>query len=418
MSTPEASSSDSSEPETERDDEAFGNGAFGDGNRLPDTVRTVELGGRTLHLVGTAHVSPKSVEDVERTLDLVEPDTVAVELCAARHQTLTDRENWRKLDIYQVLREGKAALLLSSLVMSGFQRRIAESLGVEPGAEMMAAVNWAGVQDRRLELVDRDIQTTLKRTWGRLGLWSKMKTLFQMVGGLFVAGDIDEQTIEELKEEGALEGMLEGMARALPTVKETLIDERDLYMAQKFRETEGETVVAVVGAGHVPGLVTALEEDRDLAPLETIPRPSWLPRLLKWGIPLAIIALIAYGFYRGGAEQSLDSIVIWFLVNGSLAALGSALALGHPITVISAFLAAPLTSLNPMVAAGWVAGLVQAWVKKPTVQDLEDLPTAITTVRGFWKNPVSRVLLVVILANLGSTLGTLIGGSWIAANTL
>ncbi len=389
---------------------------------LPSTCKLIDLEvdgvERQIALVGTAHVSKSSVEDVRRTIEIFEPDTVCIELCEGRYRNIIDKEAWKQLDIFKVLKEGKAPLLLSSLVMTSFQRRIADALGVEPGAEMVEGIKLAEARGAELVLADRDIQVTLRRTWGGLGLWQKLKMISQMIGGLFIADDIDEETIEKLKEEEELAGMLESLAEAFPQVKGTLIDERDLYLAQKIREAPGKRIVAVVGAGHSPGITKHIHSDHDLAPTLEIPKPSWVPKFLKWAIPAAVIGLIAYGFFRGGVDESMGSIAVWFLVNGTLSAAGTALALGHPLTVLSAFVAAPLTSLNPMVAAGWVAGLVQAWIKRPTVADLEDLPSAITSVKGFWTNPVSRVLLVVVLANLGSTLGTVIGGGWIAARAL
>ncbi|MEM6702568.1 MAG: TraB/GumN family protein [Acidobacteriota bacterium] len=385
---------------------------------LPKAVHTVTLGARTVHLVGTAHVSAESVEDVRQTLEATLPDTVCVELCEARFANIRDRDNWRKLDIFKILKEGKAALLLSSLVMTSFQKRIADELGVAPGAEMTEAIRISDERDLRLVLADRDIQTTLRRTWARLGFFARLKMVGQLVASLFAGGEIDKESIEQLKEEDQLSDMLEGLAKAFPSVKSTLIDERDTYLAQKVRDAGGETIVAVVGAGHVPGILAQIDEVQSLAPLDEVPPPSVWGKVIAWGIPALILGLFAYGFVRGGAEQSLASLNIWFLVNGAFSALGTACALGHPLAIVSAFVAAPLTSLNPFVAAGWVAGLVQAWVKRPKVADLEALPEDITSVRGFFRNPVSRILLVVVLANLGSTLGTVVAGSWIAASTL
>lgn len=397
-------------------------GELRDLSQLPKTVKLIDLEvdgvQRQVALVGTAHVSKSSVDDVRQAVETFDPDTICVELCEGRYRNIVDKAAWKELDIFKVLKEGKAPLLLSSLVMSSFQRRIADALGVEPGAEMVEGIRLAKERDSELVLADRDIQITLRRTWGGLGFWQRLKMLSQMVGGLFLADDIDEETIEQLKEEEQLEGMLESLAEAFPQVKGTLIDERDLFLAQKIREAPGKRIVAVVGAGHSPGITQHIHQEQDLGPTLELPKPSWVPKFLKWAIPVAVIGLLGYGFVRGGIEESLGSVAVWFLVNGALSALGAAAALGHPITVLSAFLAAPLTSLNPLVAAGWVAGLVQAWIKRPTVQDLEDLPTAITSVKGFWTNPVSRVLLVVVLANLGSTLGTVIGGSWVAARSL
>jgi pheromone shutdown-related protein TraB len=392
---------------------------------LPKTARTLSLGdGRTLVLVGTAHVSKRSVEDVAAVIDAVDPDGVCVELDAARHRNLVDPESWRRLDIFKVLREGKAALLLSSLVMASFQRRIAKELGVEPGAEMLEAVRRAEARAVPVHLIDRDIQVTFRRTWARLGFWGKLKMSMQLLGSLFAAADeIDEETIERLKEED-LGGMLETLAEAFPQVKSTLIDERDLYLAEKIHRAPGARLVAVVGAGHVPGMVARLEElerggaPRDLVELETSPPPSLLPRILQWLIPASIVALLLLGFLRGGLEDSATSIALWVGITGASAALGAAAAFGHPISVVTAFAAAPFTSLHPLLASGWVAGLVQAWVKRPRVGDLEALPDDITTLRGFWRNPLCRILLVVALTNLAGSIGTFVAGSFIAARTL
>ncbi len=385
---------------------------------LPPAVSHIELDGRNIYLVGTAHVSKSSVCDVESTIAAVQPDTVCVELCEPRYQNLSNPESWRNVNILEVLRKGKATLLLSSLIMSSFQRRIADQLGVVPGAEMLAAIERARDIDANLVLVDRSIEVTLKRTGARLSFWTKMKLLAQLLTGLVVGEEIDAEQIEQLKEKEHLADALQLMANEFPQAKETLIDERDTYLAQKLRDAGGQTIVAVVGAGHVAGIHSKIRTPHDLAPLDEVPPPSTSGRILKWLIPGAIIGLFAYGFATGDAATSRESLLLWFLINGGLSAAGAAAALGHPLTIVSAFVAAPLTSLNPLVAAGWVAGLVQAWIKKPTVRDLEDLPQAITTVKGFWHNAVTRVLLVVVLANLGSTLGTLIAGSWIAARVL
>ncbi|OQY28129.1 MAG: conjugal transfer protein TraB [Candidatus Cloacimonetes bacterium 4572_55] len=386
---------------------------------LPETVKKIDVLGKVIYLVGTAHVSKQSVEDVKQTILKVEPDTVCVELCQSRYENLTDPDRWGKMDIVKVIRGGKAMLLLSSLIMTSFQRQIGKKLGVTPGAEMMEGVNMAKEIGAELVLADRDVQTTLKRTWAHLSLWSKFKMLFQMLGGLFVSKeDIDEETVEELKKEQHLTDAMQMVGESFPNVKKYLIDERDTYLAQKIREVKGNRVVAIVGAGHVSGIIKDIKRDHDLSQFREIPPPSILPRILKWAIPILIVGLIAYGFIVGGAEKSMESIYIWIGVNGALSALGAALAIGHPLTILSAFIAAPLTSINPMIAAGWVSGLVQAWVKKPTVKDLNDLPDDILTLRGFWLNPVSRILLVASLSNLGSMFGTFIAGSWIAAKII
>ena len=382
---------------------------------LPASVRRLELDEREVFLVGTAHVSPQSVRDTKEAIETLEPDTVCVELCEARYQNLENQDSWRKLDIFQVLREGKAALLLSSFLMHSFQRRIAQRFGIEPGAEMREAIARARERGARLELIDRDIQISLKRTWSSLGFWQRTKVMTQLVGSAFVGDDLKEEDIEKLKDTGNLTDLMSALAEALPSVKDTLIDERDAYMAEKLRQSAGPRTVAVVGAGHLPGITGLADAECDLEELEMVPEPPLWPRIIKWALPIVIIALLAYGFIQGGAERGVESIYLWILINGSLSALGAAIALGHPLTILSAFAAAPLTSLNPFIAAGWVAGLVQALLRRPLVADMENLADSLGSARGFWSNRLTRVLLVVVLSNLGSVLGTAVALPWIAA---
>ena len=385
---------------------------------LPRTVHRLEVAGKRVYLVGTAHVSQSSVEDVRATIEQIRPDSVCVELCQPRYESLTNPEAWRKLDIVSVLREGKAHLLLGSLIMTAFQRRIASRLGVRPGAEMLEAIAAAREVGAELVLADRRIEITLKRTGARLGFWTKTKILAQLLTGLFVPEEIDAEQIEQLKEEAELADALAALAREFPDAKETLIDERDRYLAARIREAPGETVVAVVGAGHVEGIRREIQRPGPIDDLDTVPRPGLVSLVLKWAIPLSIVALFVYGFFSGGAARWQASILTWVLITGSLSAAGALAALGHPLTILSAFAAAPLTTLHPLLAAGWFAGLVQAWIKSPTVEDLETLPDAITSLGGFWRHTVTRILLVVALTNLGASLGTFLAGALIAARTL
>ena len=382
---------------------------------LPDTVCHISIMDKDIYLVGTAHVSQKSVTEVIETIQALKPDTVAIELCPPRHQAMTRREHWEQMDIVKVIKEKKAIFLLTQLILSSFYRRLGKQLGVQPGAEMMAGITEAEAIGAELVLADRPIDITLKRVWGFLGWWQKMKMIFHLLAGVLFSEEIDKEMIEEMLEKDQLETLLTEFTAGFPEVKRRLIDERDIFLAQKLRQAPGKCIVGVVGAGHVKGIVKEIEKETPLDPiLELPPKSSWL-NVIKWGIPALIISMIIAGFFVGGGQHTLESIYIWLLVNGILAAIGAAVACGHPLTILSAFLAAPLTSLNPMVAAGFVSGLVQAWIKKPTVGDLEALPVAITTIKGFWHNPVSRILLVVALSNLGSAIGTFVSGSWIAA---
>jgi len=387
-------------------------------NKLPERVSHITLGDKFVYLVGTAHVSQQSVEDVRNTICQVKPDTVCVELCQGRYDTLTKKDVWKKMDIFRIIKQKKTTILLAQLIMSSFYRRLGEKLGIQPGAEMLEAIDLANKTNAQLVLADRDIQITLKRVWGYLGLWNKLKLMMHIVTGIFISEKIDAELIEKIKQQDQLEAVMAEFAEKFPEIKKRLLDERDIYLAQKIRQALGNRIVAVVGAGHVDGIKKHINTDHNLEELMQLPPKSTWPTILKWGIPLAIVALLAIGFFKRGAEHSLHSIYIWVLVTGGLSALGAALALAHPLTILAAFLAAPLTTLHPMLAAGWFAALMEAWLKRPTVADFEDLPNATATLKGFWTNPVTKILLIAALSNLGSAAGTFIAGSWLAARSL
>jgi pheromone shutdown-related protein TraB len=385
---------------------------------LPERTTHIRVDDRDIYLVGTAHISRESVEDVRTTIEAVHPDSVCVELCKARHQAMTQTDNWRKMDVFKVVRQKKAVFLLAQLMLSSFYRRLGEKLGVQPGAEMLEGVRLAEQTGAELVLADRDIEITLKRVWGFLGFFSKLKLVMHfLMSLLFVHEEIDEEMIERLKKQDQLEAAMAELAEQYPQIKTRLIDERDTYLAERIRTAPGKTVVAVVGAGHVDGIREQVHQPQSLEELRQIPRRPLWPTLVKWGIPLLVLGFIAYGF-RKGVSHGVESIYIWVLVNGIFSAAGAALAFAHPLAVVTAFLAAPLTSLNPMLAAGWFAGIAQALIKKPQVSNLEDLPEAIRTWKGFWTNPVTRILLVVALANIGSVIGTWVGGIWIGARSV
>ena len=381
----------------------------------PSGVRTVTLEGRTFHLLGTAHVSAKSVEDVRAAAAALRPDDIAIELCQPRYDGMRSRQAWRETDLFRVIREKKTAFLLAQLLLQSFYRRLGKHLEIQPGAEMMAAADCAQASGARLALVDRRIDLTLKRVWRHLSFWNKCRLGFSLFASLFADEKVDAADIESLKDSDRLDAMLEELGRAYPAVKTYLLDERDVYLAQKLRRLPGPVVLAVVGAGHVEGIVRSIREEIPLEPLETLPPPSRWSKIWPWLLPAAVVALVAWSFWAKGLQRGIDSIVVWTAVNAAAAALGALAALAHPLTVLAAAVAAPFTSLNPAIAAGWVAGLVETWLRPPVVADFESLPGALETFRSFWRNPVIRILLVVVLVNLGSTLGTLVAIPWIAA---
>ena len=373
-----------------------------------DVIHHLELGDKKFILVGTAHVSRESAQQVGQLIMEERPDTVCVELCQSRYQSMRQKERWQETDIIKVIKEKKSFLLLSNLLLASFQKRIAKKLDINPGAEMIKAIETAEAVGAKIHLADRDIRTTLARTWRAMGLWSKIKLMFQLILSLGEVEEIKEEDIEKMKQEDVLESLLAEVGKSLPILKNILIDERDQYLADKIKNAPGQKIVAVVGAGHVQGIKKYWNTDINIQALEQLPPKKKSTGILKWLIPGAILGMILAGFFWGGAKAGKDMLVWWIAANAILAGLGSMMALAHPATIISSMLAAPLTSLNPMIAAGWVSGLVEAFSRKPKVKDLETLPEDILSVRGFWRNKVTRILLVVVFTNLGSSIGTFV----------
>ncbi|MFP4085930.1 MAG: TraB/GumN family protein [Desulfobacteraceae bacterium] len=364
--------------------------------------------GKQIVLLGTAHVSRESADLVARVIDEEAPDTVCVELCESRYQAMTQKNRWENTDLIKVIREKKAFLLLSNLMLAAFQKKIGNKLGIKPGEEMLRAVQRAEALGAEVRLCDRDIRITLARAWRLMGLWTKMKLLVQLITSTVGASTIEEADIEELKKKDVLETLLMEMGDLLPELRQVLIDERDQYLAEKMRRAPGKKIVAVVGAGHVPGIQKQWNRPVDLEALEILPPGSKLLPFCKWGIPLLVACVIGVGFYMAGADAGAHMIKWWVLANAVCAGLGAAAALAHPLTILSAIVASPITSLNPMIAAGWVAGLTETFLGKPKVRDFERLPEDIASPKGFWKNKITRILLIVVFTNMGSSLGAFV----------
>jgi pheromone shutdown-related protein TraB len=374
----------------------------------PNNIHRLGFEDKEIILLGTAHVSKESVRLVAHVIESEKPDTVCVELCEARFQSIRQKDKWLDKDIVKVIKEKKSFLLLSNLLLASFQKRIAEKFDIEAGEEMITAIEAGEAAGAGIHLADRNIRITLTKTWRVMGLWDKIKLLFQLILSMGKIDEISEEDIEKMKQEDVLETLLADVGKSLPALKDILIDERDQYLTHKIRTAPGNKIVAVVGAGHVPGIKKYWNQEIDFETLEQIPPKGKTSAILKWIIPMAILVLFAVGFYHGGANTGTDMITWWVMANGILAGLGAIIALAHPLTILSSVLAAPLTSLNPMIAAGWVAGLVEAFSRKPKVRDFEKLPEDILSIRGFWKNKITRILLVVVFTNLGSSLGTFV----------
>jgi pheromone shutdown-related protein TraB len=384
----------------------------------PHQILTVN--GKDVVILGTAHVSQTSVDKVNELLDTNEFDTVAVELDDMRFEAITNPNRYQNMDLIEIIKKRQTSMIAVNLALSAYQNRLAEQLGVRPGAEMVAAIDQANEKDFKIWKIDRNIRTTMKRAWRNMKFLDKFSMLFSF-GGFFEKEEITAEEIEKLKSGDVLESTFSDFADESQPIYESLIHERDQYMAAKVlkltKEEDSKTVLAVIGAGHLKGMTQAIEDSIDPEPtiesLDVIPPGGkWLKRL-PWIITGVILTGFAIGFYRS-PELGFDLIKTWVLFNGVLAAVGAAVARAHPITIISAFLAAPITSLNPAVAAGMVAALVEAYLRKPKVKDFESLQNDATELKGWWKNPVTRILLVFILTNLGSALGTWISGFKIA----
>jgi len=373
-----------------------------------DNIHRLNFKDKEIILLGTAHISRESTELVSSVIEEEKPDCVCVELCQSRYQTIRQRDKWEKMDIIKVIKDKKAFLLLSNLLLASFQKRMARKFNLKAGEEMIKAIEKAEATGAKIHLADRDISITLSRTWRIMGFWDKIKILFQFVLSLGGIEEISEEEIEKMKQQDVLQVILADIEKSLPVLRNILIDERDQYLAYNIKTAPGEKIVAVVGAGHVSGIKKHWNAEIDLKALEEIPPKSLTSRLIKWIIPLGILFLFIFGFFWGGYDTGTNMITWWVMANGLLAGIGAIIALAHPLTVLSSILAAPLTSLNPMIAAGWVSGLVEAVSRKPKVKDFESLPEDILSIKGFWKNKVTRILLVVIFTNLGSTLGTFV----------
>ena len=381
---------------------------------MNQTLKCITGNNREIILLGTAHISKESIEDVERCIRNEVPDCVCVELDEQRYKALTNEKQWQELDIIAVLKSGKGFLLLANLVLAAFQKRIGADIGVKPGDEMKAAITVADELSIKTELVDRPIHITLKRAWAKNKIWGKSKLLATLLSSAFSTEKLTAEEIEALKDKSEMDGMMAEMAAYLPQVKEVLIDERDRYLATKIWNAEGKKLVAVLGAGHLEGTAAYLEKlqsgsvSNDLTDIADVPPKSGLAKASGWIFPALIVLLIAGGFLKGGVAASGALLIRWLLWNGSLAALGTLIALGHPLSIIIGFLGAPLATLNPFIGVGLFTGIVQAWIRKPQVSDMENLTADVTTIRGWYKNKIAHILLIFFLSSLGGAIGNFI----------
>jgi pheromone shutdown-related protein TraB len=379
---------------------------------MSDTVTRLTFGDKEYVLVGTAHVSSASIEEVKAVIRAERPDTVGVEIDPGRYKSLSEPQNWQKLDIFQVLRDKKGFLLMANLALSTFQKRIGVDLETKPGQEMLAAVEVAAEVGAASVFIDREVQVTLRRAWRKSSLMGKNKLLALLFGSVFNDEKVDAGKIEDLKKKNELEGMMDELAKELPTVKKVLIDERDQYLATSLFQASGKKLVAVVGAGHVPGMVRWLEDlhagkaQADLTEISTVPPPSWWSRVWPYLIPLAFFGILVSGFVTQGWDAFQKILLTVAITTSGFAALGSILALAHPVTILVAIVAAPFAAFfHPLVHVAYFTGFSEAALRRPRVSDLEHIADDAMKFTGYYKNRLLRILLVVLLSTVGATIG-------------
>jgi len=383
---------------------------------MTENISRLYINGKEIILIPTAHVSKESAELVKRVIQEEAPDSICIELDEKRYENIRNPKAWEQTDIIKVIKTKRVGFMIANLALSSYQKKMAEKLGTTVGGEMLQGIESARETGATLVLADRDIQTTFLRIWRKLNLWEKCKLIVSI---FFTFDDEEEEltedTLRELLDGDMLGGMLADMKKEFPKIGNVLISERDQYLSQKIKNAPGDKVVAILGGAHVPGVEQEIQKDMDTQSLTEIPKKSPIAKIIGWAIPIFIIGLLIYGFVTG-FQTGLEQLSSWVLWNSTLAGLFTLLALGHPLSILTSIVAAPFSSLNPFVAVGWFSGLVQSFIQKPTVHDLHMIQDDILSFKGLFRNRVLKIFLVVIMANLGSTIGTFVAGADIIRN--
>ncbi len=381
--------------------------------KISDTYHRITFSdGSQLFLVGTAHVSSSSVDQVRAAIEEEDPDTICIELDSGRLQS--KQSSWQNQDIRKVFKEKKGFLLLANTALASFQKRLGAQTGISPGDELLGAVSLAKAKGIPISLCDRDIQTTFRRAWAKSGLWNKCKLLATLISTAFSDEKISEEDLEELKKQETLENMLNEMAKELPSIKEVLIDERDIYLATKMFTAPGRKKVGVIGAGHTKGILSALEKLDSGEKLKTteelceIPESGHLGTVMSFLIPLMIVALVVYGIVANGWSQGITTFLYWIAVNAGCTFIATAAALAHPLNILACSVTAPFFALNPVLGVGMLGGILEATFRKPKVKDFQDLNDDATVFRGWYRNRILHCLLVFFFSSLGSVIGTFV----------
>lgn len=382
---------------------------------MEEAIVRLELGQKEIILIGTAHVSNESVEQVRRVISEEKPERVCVEMDKGRFANMRDEKSWSKMDIFKILAEKKGLFMLASLVLSSFQKKIGLGVGIKPGQEMLEAINICESLDIPYSLSDREVQVTLRRAWGKAGFWDKNKLLASLIASVFSKEELSEEEIEKMKNKNALQNMMEDLGEYLPKVKGVLIDERDRYLATNIYKQKANKIVAVIGAGHMSGIVECLHKlqdeklTTDLSDIEVIPPKGILSKVLPFIVPAAVLGLFVYGFIDKGAEMTLNMAIAWVIANGAGGLIGGVLALAHPFTILAGAISAPVTSVNPAFGVGFVTGPLEAYLRKPTVGDLEELQRGLKGFFSYYKNRFTHAIVVLMFTTIGSLVGTALG---------
>ncbi len=365
-------------------------------------------------LVGTAHISKDSVEEVKEVIEEFKPDIVAVELCQRRYDAITKKDKWENTPVSQLIKGNNAYLLLAQTFLASIQRKLGKEYGIEPGSEMIAAMKEAKQHNLDVALVDRDISVTLKRAWRKMGFREKFRLAWEFLKAIvgYDEEEMEELDLKELMNQDVISTLMEEFKEIAPSVADVLIHERDQYIAKKILdESKKGKVVAVVGAGHLKGIQKHLKKgkiDIDLKELDYVPKKRIsILKIIGYAVPVIFAVFIVYIYMTYGAGRTFDALIWWVIINGSFSAIGALIARAHPFSIITAFVAAPITSLNPAIAAGWVAGYVEFKMRKPVVRDFKAL-SKLDSFKDIWNNKVIRLLTVVALANIGSMMGTFV----------
>lgn len=389
-------------------------------NNYPEDVKVLKIKNRTFYLIGTAHISKVSANLVDEVIRNESPDCVCLELDDKRFKSLRDAKKWENLNLKEIIKKKQLSTLLINVALASYQKKLAKKLDIEPGNEFLIAMKTADELNIPIELCDRDIRITLRRTWKSLSFIEKFKLIFLGDDGNDFEDEINEELLAELRKTDVISKMIKSLGESVPSLKRVLIDERDYYLAEKIRQSKGDKVVAVVGAGHMSGIIDYLQSNWtvDLEEIEEIPPVSIGWQLFGWSIPTLIIGSIIYIGYSQGIHEAGHNIIVWSLANGIPSMIGAMIALAHPLTILSAFFGAPLTSLTPVIGAGYVAAFVQINYSPPLVKNFNTVTEDFSNIKMWWSNKLLKVFLIFILTSIGSLIGTYLGAYEIFNNLM